>query len=123
MRQRGFTLIELILVIMLIGILAVTATTSFNAGGYDLYAARQELVDALRYAQEKSLANTGLDADGDGFPDLYRVTLNAAGYTITINDADTIANVADPFRGAASYTQSWGANTTVTAPAAGSSRA
>ena len=112
MRQDGFTLLELILVIMLIGILAVTATSTFDAEGYDLYAARQELVDALRYAQEKSLANTSTDNT-----QYYRVTLAAAGYTVELNDG---TNVRDPFTGAPSFTQSWGPGTTVTAPAAGS---
>lgn len=71
MRQRGFTLVELVLVMVLVGILAVYAAPRLG-GGYDVAAARDELIEALRYAQQQSMSNTGaanfaVVLAGDGF--------------------------------------------------------
>ncbi len=57
--HRGFTLIELVLVIVLIGVLAVTAAPRFfTASGYDQIAARDELIQLLRQAQLQSMNNS-----------------------------------------------------------------
>ena len=56
---RGFTLIELVLVIILIGVLAVTAAPRFfTASGYDQVAARDQLIQLLRQAQLQTMNNS-----------------------------------------------------------------
>lgn len=56
---RGFTLIELVLVIILIGVLAVTATPRFfTASGYEQIAARDQLIQLLRQAQLQTMNNS-----------------------------------------------------------------
>ena len=56
---RGFTLIELVLVIILIGVLAVTAAPRFfTASGYDQVAARDRLIQLLRQAQLQTMNNS-----------------------------------------------------------------
>jgi prepilin-type N-terminal cleavage/methylation domain len=58
-KYRGFTLIELILVIVLLGVLAVTvAPRFFSASGYDQIAARDQLIQMLRQAQLQSMNNS-----------------------------------------------------------------
>ena len=55
-RLYGFTLIELVLVIILIGVLAVTAAPRFfTASGYDQVAARDQLIQLLRQAQLQTM--------------------------------------------------------------------
>lgn len=57
--NRGFTLIELVLVIVLIGVLAVTAAPRFfTASGYDQVAARDQLIQLLRRAQLQTMNNS-----------------------------------------------------------------
>jgi MSHA pilin protein MshC len=53
---RGFTLIELVLVIILIGVLAVTAAPRFfTASGYDQIAVQDQLIQLLRQAQLQTM--------------------------------------------------------------------
>lgn len=57
--SRGFTLIELVLVIILIGVLAVTAAPRFfTDSGYDQVAARDQLIQLLRQAQLQTMNNS-----------------------------------------------------------------
>lgn len=82
MRQHGFTLIELVLVMVLVGILAVYAAPRLGSG-YDVAAARDELIEALRYAQQQSTSNTGAASFSDA--------LTADGFSVqqggvTVND-------------------------------------
>lgn len=57
MRARGFSLIELVAVIVMLGALAVFALPRLETAGFDRYAFRQELLAALRYAQKTALAS------------------------------------------------------------------
>ena len=95
MRQRGFTLIELIAVLVIMVTLAVVAMGSFNPNDYQLSAARDELVGALRYAQEMSLSHTGAND--------YQVTLTAGGYSVT----QAGVPIPHPLTGAGSYDSNW----------------
>ncbi|HEB93670.1 MAG TPA: prepilin-type N-terminal cleavage/methylation domain-containing protein [Gammaproteobacteria bacterium] len=95
MRQRGFTLIEMIAVMVIMATLAVMALGSFNPNDYALSAARDELVGALRYAQSMSLSHTGATH--------YEVTLSTTGYSVTRGGAA----IAHPVTGASAYNSSW----------------
>lgn len=53
----GFTLIELVLIIVILGALAVFVAPRMNIGGFDDYTFRQEVVNALRYAQKTAVAS------------------------------------------------------------------
>lgn len=55
--ERGFTLTELVIILVMIGALAVFAVPRLNIGGFDDYAFRQEVVNALRYAQKTAVAS------------------------------------------------------------------
>lgn len=53
---RGFTLVELVLVIVLLGILAVVAIPRLNTGDFDEYGYAEEAAAALRYARQVAVA-------------------------------------------------------------------
>lgn len=95
MQQRGFTLIEMIAVMVIMATLAVVALGSFNPNDYALSAARDELVGALRYAQSMSLSHTGATH--------YEVTLTTTGYGVTQGGVA----IAHPVTGAGAYNSSW----------------
>ena len=79
--QKGFTLIELIAVMVIIAVITVTATIRLMPSSlFELQAARDQLVTALFYAQQKALysplavrvitlgrsVDVRVDADADG---------------------------------------------------------
>ncbi len=53
----GFSLVELVLVLVLIGILAVFVVPRINIGGFDSGAFRDEMVAAFRHAQRLAMAS------------------------------------------------------------------
>ncbi len=95
MRQRGFTLVELVAVLVLMGVLAVVAVGRFDPADFRLREARGELLSALRFAQEQSLAHTG-DTP-------FAVSLNSTGFAVVQGGAP----VADPQTGNG-YARTWG---------------
>ena len=54
--QRGFTMIELIMVIVLIGVLSVVAAPMFNATDFYARGFHDETMALLRYAQKAAVA-------------------------------------------------------------------
>lgn len=55
--ERGFSLIELIIVIVLLGIVAAVAIPRWRGGsGFEERAVRDQIVAALRYAQKSAVA-------------------------------------------------------------------
>lgn len=93
--QRGFTLVELVMVIVIVGVLSAVAIVRFNPNSFKSAAVVGELAAAIRFAQEKSMSNTG--ATG------YRVTISSSGYAVTQGGT----SITHPVTGQAGYTNSW----------------
>lgn len=55
--KAGFTLTELVIIIVMVGALAVFAAPRLNIGGFDSANFRQEVVNALRFAQKTATAS------------------------------------------------------------------
>ncbi|MDM7323015.1 MAG: GspH/FimT family pseudopilin [Gammaproteobacteria bacterium] len=53
---RGFTLIELVMVMLLLGMLAIVALPRFNDAGFREYGYAEETLSALRYARQTAIA-------------------------------------------------------------------
>jgi prepilin-type N-terminal cleavage/methylation domain-containing protein len=93
---RGFTLIEVIVVLAVAGVVAVLALKSLGGGGKDqsLVSAQREFLTALRGAQNRVLngvSSTGFEA----------VTINSGSYvingsTVSLSSGVTIANSSLP---------------------------
>ncbi len=113
--SRGFTLIELVMVIIVIGIIAVYAAPGFNLDNYDVTEAASEVVEAIRYTQTLSMEHSGFDSDGDTNNDFYCFQIVGNSYTVSLidNNSNPLAAVADPVTGAAAYTQSWAGGITL----------
>ncbi len=94
-RQSGFTLVELIMVIIIMGALSAVAFSKFNRDFFDVAAASGELVQAIRYAQDKSMSHSGAIN--------YQIDIDGTGYTVTQGGTA----ITHPLTGAASYTKTW----------------
>jgi MSHA pilin protein MshC len=66
----GFTLIELVMVMLLLGILAIVAIPRFNDAGFREYGYVEETLSALRYARQTAIAGNAhvtVQFSADGF--------------------------------------------------------
>lgn len=126
-RVNGFTLIELIMVLVVLGALAVFVMPRLNTSGYDALSFQQELKTAIRYAHKTSLAaecevqvvltansyalfypdNTCNPADGFGtFPVNHPV--QSGTYTGTAPAGISIAGFGNFFFSASGAPSNWG---------------
>ncbi len=73
MRARGFTLTELVLILVLVGILATFAVPRLNIEGFERQSFARELTIALRHAQRVAIAS-GCGVD---------ISIQADGYSVS----------------------------------------
>jgi MSHA pilin protein MshC len=98
MKQRGFSLIELIVVIVLLGIISITVIARIDGSTFDANVAAQDLVEAIRYAQHRSM-----NASGNNY---YQVEVTNTGFEVTQQGTPIV----NPTTGTAPYTDNgWAA--------------
>ena len=57
--QSGFTLVELVIIIVLLGVLSVVAISRFDDGkGYNEFLLQKRLLSALRHVQMQAMQDT-----------------------------------------------------------------
>ena len=67
-KQQGFTIVELVTVIVLIGILTVVIAPKFSGTDtYEAHAHRSQLISALRLTQQRAMQQTNPNATGAGY--------------------------------------------------------
>ncbi len=108
-RQEGFTIVEAVLVILIIGILgALTGSRFFGQGGFNERFFLDDALGAVRYAQKLAVA-TGCQV---------QVTISGGTYTLKLQNgcAGSVftTDVQHPGTGATSYTGSAPAGVTFT---------
>jgi len=77
MASRGFTIVELITVVVIVGALAVFVAPRLNVEGFRAYSFRLEVTNALRYAQKTALGSgcaihVSVDAASERYALFYR---------------------------------------------------
>jgi len=92
-RSRGFSLIEIVAVLVLIGIVAVVALNKSDNSGIQAFAEADALRAALRYAQARAMA------------DVYTwgISLSGSSYQL-VEDNPSVANVVLPGQTSATRT-------------------
>ena len=83
------------MVIVIMGALAVVAIPKFSQSPYDVEAAAGELIQAIRYAQGKSMTDVGSSK--------YQIAITASGYTVTQNGT----SITHPITQAGTYSKTW----------------
>ena len=85
-RSSGFTLVELITIVMILGILAVVAIPRMNSAEYRTQEFRDKAVSALRYAQKSAVSHRRMVC----------VTFTATTVTLAMDTANAGAACATP---------------------------
>src|SRR4030065_668057 len=86
-REYGFTLIEMVVVLILIGILAVTFVERSSSKGALTFAAQaQQLASDIRYVQTLSMTRG----------ERYCLNLTSTGYSMTMTNCSTSVGVEHP---------------------------
>jgi MSHA pilin protein MshC len=92
--QRGFSMVELVMVMVLVGIIAALASPRLgNLAGYSLHSAAQDLVAAIRYAQQQSMSHSGANP--------FQIAIGGNGFTVSQNGTAII----NPLTGTLGYTE------------------
>ena len=92
--SNGFTLIELVLVIIVVGIIAITAAPKLgNLSSYNLERAGHDLIEAVRYTQEQSMTHSGAAP--------FQIVISANGFTVTQSGAP----ITNPLDGSSGYSE------------------
>ncbi len=78
--MRGFSLTELILVTVIIGVLMVTALPRLTVGAFDITARADQLAADIRYAQSLSMTRAAA----------YGITITGAGWQIVDNGGNPV---------------------------------
>lgn len=87
--HKGFTLIELIVVIMMIGILAITILPKFQTSkGFEEYTYRDELINKLRSIQLRTMQQTN-----DAACQVISVSTSEIGLLATVINTNTCDSV------------------------------
>ncbi len=93
--QRDFTMMELVMVIVIMGALSAVAFSRMNSSYFEVAAAAGELVQAIRFTQDKSMSHSGAAN--------YQIAISSSGYEVT--QAGT--PVVNPVTGSSPFIQSW----------------
>jgi hypothetical protein len=83
------------MVIVIMGALSAVAISKFNRNAFDVVAASGELVQAIRYAQNKSMTHSGATN--------YQVAITGTGYTVTQGGVA----INHPVDGTLGYNRTW----------------
>lgn len=84
----GFTLVELTVVIVIAGILAVVVAPQFNLQGYENTRASAELIQGIRHAQFQSLYRSA--APG------FQIVIGAGGFTVNDPGGNPLPDPVNP---------------------------
>lgn len=102
MRARGFTIIELVTVLVIVGALAVFVVPRLNPEGFDRYGFRQELLSAARYAQKTAMASgCEVELAVSAGADTVALNYRAGGDDTSCGGGGFTDPVQDPSRGGA----------------------